>query len=483
MYGLTTKNNSLIAKTGADLQNMFKQNTNSAATPNVVQAESVKVPKTNSAGNQASRQALNNMGFNDADIGWDGSRVTYKGQGIVQPASVEDGVSYAPESVNYAGAVDWLKNNGYQGIRQGLNDRGISDERIGWNNGNIIVDGQAVGRAQYNVDGTTYATEDEINALAQQAYANRGDNLVAPRDYATSKNHSGIVDWDGENVLIGGQAVKPVYVKDGTAYIKRSDADRLIGDYENNSGVTSNQSIVDENEAKYGAQRDAALAELQNREKFSWNPQTDEAWQRHVDLQTRLADEAYDHAISNNPYAKYGLSGAVLSQAAAARNEYLKNLSADELEYRQNAYDEYEGETDRLRNNFMDMYSAANDDFDKRYTANRDDKTDSRNALLDEREEKWNWMDYERNLLRDSYEYDSLDIDNKQKAFDYRMAVASERGEFTLEDERYIPGLSKYRNPDGTYSIKPWSAENQYNYDSAYFNALGQYKAYNDANR
>ena len=28
------------------------------ATPNVVQAESVKVPKTNSVGNQASRQAL-----------------------------------------------------------------------------------------------------------------------------------------------------------------------------------------------------------------------------------------------------------------------------------------------------------------------------------------------------------------------------------------------------------------------------------------
>lgn len=476
---LTTRNNSLIAKTGADLQNILKPNTNSAATPNVVQAESAKTPKTNSVGNQATRTALNNMGFNDADIGFDGNRVTYKGQGIVQPASVEDGVSYAPESVNYAGAVDWLKNNGYQGIRQGLNDRGITN--VGWDNGYVTVDGQRIAKPQYNVDGTTYATEDEINALAQQAYANRGDNLVAPRDYAASKNYSGIVDWDGANVLIGGQAVKPVYVKDGTAYITRSDADRLISDFENNSGITSNQSIVDENDAEYKPFKDAAISALRNRKEFSWDPETDEAWQRHVELQTRLANEAYEYAINNDPTAKYGMSGAVLSEAAAARDEYLKKLSEDELEYRQNAYDEYTGETDRLRNHMTDEFYVANDGYSKRYQANRDDKTDSRNATLDEREEKWNWMDYERNLLRDSYEYDSLDIANKQAAFNYRMAVASERGEFTLEDEIYIPGLSKYRNPDGTYSIKPWSAENQYNYDSAYYNALGQYKASVDA--
>lgn len=479
--GLRTAENSLVNMTGAKLSERMKPNPTAASTPNVVQAESVKVPKTNSVGNQASRQSLNNMGFNDADIGWDGSRVTYKGQGIVQPASVEDGVSYAPESVNYAGAVDWLKNNGYQGIRQGLNDRGVTD--VGWDNGYVTVDGQRIAKPQYNVDGTTYGTEDEINAIARQAYANGGNNLVAARDYATSKNYGGIVDWDGENVLIGGQAIKPVYVKDGTAYITRSDADRLIGAFENNSGITGNQRVLEEHNKKYGTPQDAALARLLNRKEFSWNPETDESWQRHKEQQMELADDAYRRVLEENNTSVTGASGAVLSEAMAAKDNYLGRLAEDEMEWRKNAYDEYAGETDRLRNQFADLYYAANDAYNKRYQANRDSYNDSRTAMLDNRDEEWTWRDYERNLLRDSYEYGSLDIANQQAAFNYRMAVASERGEFTLEDEAYIPGLSKYRNPDGTYSIKPWSAENQYNYDSSYFNALGQYKAYNDANK
>lgn len=522
--GLMETHKTLQNMTGAQLSNRMKPG--GVATPNVVQAETPKTPNVNGNGNQATRQALNNMGFNDADIDWDGNRVTYKGQGIVEPAEVTDGVSYAPENINYAGAVDWLENNGYQGIRQGLNARGIADEDIGWDNGNVTVYGQKMFDPQYNVNGTTYATEDELNAIAGRAYASRGDNLVAPRDYASSKGYGTIIDWDGENVIVGGQAVKPAYIKDGTAWIPKSEMDRLIGAYESNSGVVNNKTVVDNVNEEYKPYLDQALSKLMSRGEFSWNPDTDKSWQTHKEQQTELAEDAYRRILEDNNTSVTGASGAVLSEAMAAKDNYLARLAQDEIEFRQNAYDEYAGETDRLRNQFSDLYYAYNDEFGKEYQANRDNYNDSRQAGLDERDERRYWNDYEmknreyerdvyvsdrdydlrelqykqdvnefdkdyqlkvnadqRESERSDYENAALMYSNERTAFDNAIAYASTRGAFIEDDEKYIPGLYKYRDGNGGYTISPWSNEVKYLADTAYANSYYQQRGIKDANK
>ena len=121
---------------------------------------------------------------------------------------------------------------GYKPIRQTLNERNISNERIGFDNdGYVTIDGNKVIKPQYNIDGTTYADEATINQLTQDAYQRNGTPLVATRDYATSKGYSDIVDWDGTNPTIGGVATPATYITDnGVSYIPQSEADRLIND-------------------------------------------------------------------------------------------------------------------------------------------------------------------------------------------------------------------------------------------------------------
>lgn len=67
------------------------------------------------------------------------------------------------------------------------------------------------------------------------------DATVAVRGYTASRGYSNAVNWDGENALIGGSAVKPEYIKDGTAYAKKSSVDKAISEYEKSAGIRNRE--------------------------------------------------------------------------------------------------------------------------------------------------------------------------------------------------------------------------------------------------
>ena len=495
-------------------------------TPNIIPSQKLSSPAVNSSssanttasGNDAStvntdpvgvRNSLVSMGFDNKNIGYDNNlgTVTYNGKGIVQPSHVSDGSAYAPENINYAGAADWLSNNGYRSVRSGLNKRGIDNSRIGYNqhNGYVTVDGKSMYKPQYNVDGTTWATDSELNDIAREAYANSGDNLVGVRDYVTEKGYaSGAVDWDGRNPTVGGRVIPMVYNENGTAYARQSDVDNALDNYIDTAGISTNDGVVDDFQSRYGSAIDSALETVLSRPGFDyegWNPDDDSVYQRYLDRSRNDADIAMRRELNK----KNGLSnGGRIASAMSLKQGIIDDALSRETDYRNMAADRYDAETNRLQNNVSLLRDIAQDYYNKQYTANRDSINDSVTAQQNERNEEWRQREYNDNERVRDAEYDDYILNNALKReqlrvagdmndeqlrssrlandsaeFDFNIRKASNRGFFTADDEAWYPELAKYRNDDGTYSITPWDAEIKYQEDLQYATSKAQQDAYN----
>lgn len=117
------------------------------------------------------RQSLVGNGINNDDIGFNKSNgyVTVKGQDFMKPSKVLDGVSYDTQSSFNNAWNSYQKSqqpkqpapsntvpNGFIQTRDGLGSYGIGNDRIGYNNGNVMVDNRAFGQPTLNQNGTSY---------------------------------------------------------------------------------------------------------------------------------------------------------------------------------------------------------------------------------------------------------------------------------------------------------------------------------------
>lgn len=450
------------------------------------------------------RSSMNSMGFNNDNIGYSNGNVTYNGQNFITPTNVSNGTAYAPQQDIYAAAAQSLTSQGQSPIRQALIERGIDDSRIGWKNGSVTIDGQSVYTPQYNVDGTTYANETDINNITQQAYNSAGSPLVAARDYVTSAGLAGSIDWDGSNVLVGGNPIKPVYVQNGTAYVTKQELDAAIQDYNKRNAQVTNQEIVDKYNSEYGDIIGSALDKILNREQFEYDPDTDPVYAAYKRKYEQAANEAYRKTLNEQNTSAFGASGAALSQALTSRDNYLRQLTDKVPELAADAYIRYMGETDRLSGNLADARTVANDYYNRIYQQGRDTYNDTIAAnqaerqqeqqnLENERQNKYDEDYFRKSALEDvltnqsiqkgntDLKYyddmsaeslrgailgnDSQEIANTQAQIDNAYKNAYNRGFFIESDEQLLPWLSKYRNGDGTYSVKPWAGEAAYEYD------------------
>lgn len=338
------------------------------------------------------RGAMQQAGFDNYGIGYNNGAVTYNGQNVIIPSNVENGTSYASQDAVNRGMSDYLTNNGYSGIRQTLTDRGIDPSRIGWSNGYVTIDGQNAFKPQYNVNGTTYAGEIDMNDMTRQAYEQAGTPLIGARDYVTSQGYGGLVDWDGSNATIGGVPIDTAYVQNGVAYATQEDIDNAIAEFEKRTGMMTPADVTQAYEDRYGGVVDNALNTLLNREEWSYDPESDLAWQTYLDQYTNLGEDAYRRALNDNNTNVFGASGAALSEALAARNDYMQEAAYQLPQLIRDSYDRYTGETDRLRNNLADSRTVGNDYYDRTYQQRQDVYDETYQALQDERDEK-QWQD------------------------------------------------------------------------------------------
>lgn len=437
------------------------------------------------------RNWMTDNGFDNYKIGYDNinGTVTYNGQPFLVPSNVQDGVSTAPESALTRAAQDYYANQGLSGVRNSLTGRGIANDRIGYNasTGTITIDGRDTGiKPETNLNGTTYGSEGIINELTNQAYDSADDPLVSSRDYADSLGYGGLVSWDGNNVSVGGQSFAPTYVtSDGRAYVSKAQLDNAIASFRESNDIIGNGGVVDRYSERYDQPVQGALDKILGREAFDYDPNEDIAYQAYRDMYTRMADDALERVLNENNTSITGASGAVLSEALAARDNYLTQLTDKIPELVGDAYNRYTGETDRLNRNLDQLRTVGNDYYSKLYQQNRDAYSDTMQGIQYGDQEDQRWFDNYRQLVNDEYsrrlteqEIISAILSNDDTRLNQALSHAYARGSFTPE-EAALWGVPT--------SQLPWNGQLSYTIDSAianaYGSALGSGLAQNATNR
>ena len=299
------------------------------------------------------------------------------------------------------------KSQSAKPIRESLVKNGVKNERIGWNNetSNVTIDGKDVYKPSVNIDGTTYADDSDIQAMTRQAYSMAGDDLVAARDYVTSKGYSGIVNWDGENALIGGEVIKPAYVKDGISFIPRSVVDNAIYSTEERNGIMSSDEIDRLYNRKYGYAIEDALEAVLDRDAFSYDPDNDVAYQAYRDQYLREAEDAFRRVLNDNNTSVTGASGAVLSEAMYMRDNAIRQLTDKIPELVEDAYERYSDETQRLYDDLDKLYEMGEDYYNRLYTRDQNARKAVTDAGAAEREENQRIITNNRNREQDYYDF------------------------------------------------------------------------------
>lgn len=130
-------------------------------------------PEGNTYGGRAVMRAA---GLSDSDIGYDGQYVTYKGNKMFIPSSVENGTAYAPKSTIYAAVNNAYKNDGTPlvQVNRYQNKYGITDG-YGYNDktGEVTLGGAPIDYAYIDEDGNAWAREDVLSS----AYDRYADEL------------------------------------------------------------------------------------------------------------------------------------------------------------------------------------------------------------------------------------------------------------------------------------------------------------------
>lgn len=434
----TVSGNGSVRVTNSPKTNQSLSGSNNNTAQNFSPSGSNPMTQNNNVG---VRGAMQQAGFDNYGIGYNNGAVTYNGQNVIIPSNVENGTSYASQDAVNRGMSDYLTNNGYSGIRQTLTDRGIDPSRIGWSDGYVTIDGQNVYKPQYNVNGTTYAGEIDMNDITRQAYDLAGQPLIGARDYVTSQGYGGLVDWDGSNATIGGVPIDTKYVQNGVAYATQEDIDNAIAEFENRTGMMTPADVTQAYEDRYGGVVDDALNTLLNREEWSYDPESDLAWQTYLDQYTNLGEDAYRRALNDNNTNVFGASGAALSEALAARNDYMQEAAYQLPQLIRDSYDRYTGETDRLRNNLADSRTVGNDYYDRTYQQRADTYDEMYQALQDERDEKrWQdqWADEHASNLQTLYQGDIYN-----QGYENRLAVEDALNKLDLDTGQFELGMSQ----------------------------------------
>ncbi|GEM_PF-4880830 len=407
---------------------------------------------------------------------------------------------------NAGGAMTQTPPDNMTAFRQGIIDRGIDNDRIGWNesNGNVTLDGKDVFKPEVNIDGTTYADTATINRIANKAYEASGDKLYAARQYINSLGIGDIVDWDNETgmVNIGGVTIKPAYVSDGIAYVPKSQLDAAANEYKRQTGVNTPQSVVDRYDERWDEPTRKVLDSILNRQGFTYDPDTDPFYQQYAAEREREADLNFRKTLNANNTSVFGASGAVLSEAAAQRANALRDIAEAQRVYRNDAYGRYVDDYDMRRQALNSLMGVSGADFEREYGANDDayERAFKDRQYYDDRiDTAWEQDQTARtnDLLREGYgignrstaaqadvnrmyadrypeildsEVTSGRINNATAGFDYILNKGTAMGYLTKWDAALVPELlelysygtdGKLRREDGTI-VNPQEAALDY---------------------
>lgn len=222
-----------------------------------------------------------------------------------------------------------------------------SDAALNENNGNVMLGGSDTGvRARDFANGVT---DENMDALRNGYTKSAGDNVVRGRQSAESRGLGNLVRWDpsSNRMTIAGIDVPYLYITgDGNAMVSEKVLNDIMDRVEKSAGVRTATKLADMIYKRHDPAIDSALEKITDREKWSYDPTADPAYEAYAKMYSRNAEQAYNRAMGSG-----GLYGAPDSyqmyQALAAYADNMQRMSDAVPELAAKDYARYSDEQQR----------------------------------------------------------------------------------------------------------------------------------------
>ena len=237
---------------------------------------------------------------------------------------------------------------------------------------------------------------------------------------------------------------------------------------------------------EYDALVNSALRKITEREPFDYDPETDPEYLAYRDRLRADAESAYRRILNENNTSVFGASGAVLSEAAAAKNAELRDLPEMAGRLYERAYKRYTDETKRLRNELSDVTDLADAAYRRMREADNDEYTRARQArqeLTKEDQRQFeNSMSLREAERRDreealDAELRSLEMEGQKSRNRSLAADASTDEIYSASYAEYLAAKLAGMKLDNQLKEKEYNTQTVSDYDSGYYRKRGQLDA------
>lgn len=263
-----------------------------------------------------------------------------------------------------------------------------------------------------------------------------------------------------------------------SAYIKYPDnqSNNTSGGYVPSSNVNSAKSAMTVHNSakppaytsKYDDLINSNLNSILNREKFSYDPNSDALYQQYKDSYTRNGQTAMKDTMGNAALLTggYGNSYAVTA-GQQAYNNYMQQLADKIPELEQRAYERYRDDTSDLYNQSDLLSTLENRDYG-RY---RDDVSD----YLNDRDYYYNAYNNERNFDYGKYRDD---VSDAQADRAYNRSVYESDRNFNYQKDRDAVADSQWQKQ---YDRNVYESDRDYSYKLSQFLAANEEEVEEDS--
>ena len=278
------------------------------------------------------------------------------------------------DNINYKrDKVEVPRSGDLVGIRATLNNMGISNKNIGFNeaSGNVTLNGREFMKPTVydDVAGITYSSEADIRNNLTDFYRGSSNPIVRVSDeYASAAGKYGLgadaLTYGNGVVSIGGSPLNTLYIDDsGKAWAWQDDVRNAVTGYANRVGVENPNSLYDRYAREYLSDINSRISELNNRKEFSYNPDNDPVYLAYKKKYLTEGNRATRNAIANYSALTGGYANSAAATAGALAGQYYAQQLTDKIpELAQQAYsrysDRYQTDID-LVGKMIDMYNKA----------------------------------------------------------------------------------------------------------------------------
>lgn len=265
------------------------------------------------------------------------------------------------------------RSDGSIGVRAALNNMGISNSMIGYDEGSktVTLGGKTLIRPSYIDEdaGVSYTSPSEIQNSLVSYYSTSSNPIVKVSDaYSNYAGQYGLtadaLKYGNGTVTLGGNPLNVLYTDDeGKSWAFESDVKDAVNNYINSFDIESPNELLNSYNDRYLAPAARLSRSISNRGEFSYNPENDPVYRAYKNQYTTQGARASRNAMANYAALTGGYANSAAATAAAQTNQYYMTQLTNQIPaLAQAAYQRYADKyaTDiKLLDSMLNQYDTA----------------------------------------------------------------------------------------------------------------------------